>query len=269
MAILYLYLLKYNIMKKIYLLLTFVSCLVSSQIRLEATLPKEVSYYTDESGTFYLAKGSGYDLRLWKGTVPYSSYKTISLDLPSGSYFQILNKNKFNLTKYVFNQDDKLEIIGFIRTNLVANPARLVIFNEDGELLRDFGPGYVTLDNYSLELDDIIDIYVEKSKNRLKMKVRKGGQTEIYDLGPNTLGIQEVNEVSKTTAFPVPTSSILNITDPKNGFSIIEVFDISGRKVLTNALSSTNGMTQIDVSSLPKGTYVYKIGNSSSKFIKN
>ena len=74
--------------------------------------------------------------------------------------------------------------------------------------------------------------------------------------------------------YPNPVSSLLNIEIPGivNNVST-EVYDILGNLKLNKSSSSNSGIIQIDVSSLPRGTYLLKLNSGSSKisqrFIKD
>lgn len=80
--------------------------------------------------------------------------------------------------------------------------------------------------------------------------------TEVYALPTSVLAAKEIQAGSKLSAFPVPTNKILNVMNP-------------GKLVTNKSFSASEGKISINVENLPKGTYVYKIGNLSSKFTKN
>ncbi|WP_367117857.1 T9SS type A sorting domain-containing protein, partial [uncultured Chryseobacterium sp.] len=48
-----------------------------------------------------------------------------------------------------------------------------------------------------------------------------------------------------------------------------QVFDASGKIVADQSFSGSDAKISIDVQHLPKGTYIYRIGNASAKFTKN
>ncbi|MDH1884201.1 T9SS type A sorting domain-containing protein [Empedobacter falsenii] len=76
------------------------------------------------------------------------------------------------------------------------------------------------------------------------------------------LGTSEVNQV-EYSVFPNPTSDIINI-ETKGKLSSSILYNMTGQKVL-----STNEK-QLNISSLPKGTYVLKTiidGNENTKKI--
>src|SRR5690606_20497263 len=71
--------------------------------------------------------------------------------------------------------------------------------------------------------------------------------------------------VRKLTIYPNPANSELNISTsfPMDDM-IVEIYDITGRRVHhENTKNNT-----IDVSKLPSGMYILKVGDVSTKFIK-
>ncbi|AZB09579.1 T9SS C-terminal target domain-containing protein [Chryseobacterium sp. G0162] len=93
--------------------------------------------------------------------------------------------------------------------------------------------------------------------------------TEAYALPTSVLAAKEIQAGSKLSAFPVPTNKILNVMNPGNGANKIEIFDVTGKLVTNKSFSASEGKISVAVENLPKGVYVYKIGNLSSKFTKN
>ena len=76
------------------------------------------------------------------------------------------------------------------------------------------------------------------------------------------LGTSEVNTV-KFEVYPNPTTDVINI-ETKGKLSSSILYNITGQKVLTS------DQNQINVSSLPKGTYILKTiidGNENTKKI--
>ncbi|MCA4778031.1 T9SS type A sorting domain-containing protein [Empedobacter stercoris] len=83
------------------------------------------------------------------------------------------------------------------------------------------------------------------------------------------MSITESKEKNKLSIFPIPANKILNIINPKNGANKIEIFDINGKLVLNKNFANSENKISIDVENLPKGIYIYKVGELSTKFIKN
>lgn len=140
-----------------------------------------------------------------------------------------------------------------------------MIFNEDGNIIKDFNG------NYQYEL---VTIYHDNTQNKNKLKMGRNDDTgkitfDIYSLPTTELTSKEIKEKNKLSGFPIPTNKTLNIINPKNGMNNIEIFDTSGKLVFNKNFGNFESKISVDVESLPKGIYVYKIGNLSSRFIKN
>ncbi|HLV46466.1 MAG TPA: GEVED domain-containing protein, partial [Flavobacterium sp.] len=83
------------------------------------------------------------------------------------------------------------------------------------------------------------------------------GQVEDYTvyISPN-VSVQDIKQI-KLELYPNPTSDILNLSEKVNN---IEIYATDGRKVM-----SFESAEQINVSSLPVGTYIIKAINSANK----
>ena len=92
---------------------------------------------------------------------------------------------------------------------------------------------------------------------------------DVYSLPTSGLGSKELIKKTRLTAFPIPTNKSLNIINPRNGSNTVEIFDASGKLLINKIFDNSENRISIDVEHLSKGTFVYKIGNLSSKFIKN
>ncbi|ATN07351.1 hypothetical protein CRN76_19115 [Chryseobacterium indologenes] len=85
----------------------------------------------------------------------------------------------------------------------------------------------------------------------------------------SSLSTQEIQLDNKLSAYPNPTNKTLNIMNPKNGANKVLVYDASGKLVINKSFSFNEDKIAIDVETLTKGVYIYKIDELSSKFIKN
>src|SRR5690606_21921976 len=70
----------------------------------------------------------------------------------------------------------------------------------------------------------------------------------------SSLGIEEMGDSYGITVYPNPTSDVLNISSQNAKIETLTITDTSGRIVLTNQLSSNNGVVKIG--HLPKGVYI-------------
>lgn len=270
-------------MKKILLTGVLLASSISfSQITLENTFPDNqyISAYSNDTDMFYI--GSIYETNtIYLYNSDFSLRKTINAPLPNG--YNINNHFTYNttereaifVTKNIFNNDDKYEfIIDASKYDDTKNRSHyiLLIINEDGELLKNFN------DDGSSSYDYEINIFNDPITKQNKLVVNKSkyidGNTtkewsEVYKLPTTSLAIQELEAIkSNLQAFPNPAQTTLNIINPKNGTNNVEIYDITGRLILKKDFNSNENKISVDVQSLSNGNYIYKIGNSSAKFIK-
>jgi endonuclease/exonuclease/phosphatase family metal-dependent hydrolase len=79
-----------------------------------------------------------------------------------------------------------------------------------------------------------------------------------------TAGTDDFSYQNTWSVYPNPVKDVLTVTSTEelNGSAII--YDVTGRQVYNSQLSSNS----INVSQLPAGMYIIKIGNASRKFVK-
>ncbi|PWN71327.1 hypothetical protein C1631_001515 [Chryseobacterium phosphatilyticum] len=239
------------------------------QITLDKNFISEnLQVYTNADETFYYSVGHTMNVvKIYKAD--YSLYKQFSPTVPTGySMFVDQYHNNFILSKNIFNTDNKLElIITFEKYNTVTYEREYIIkiYNEDGNIIREFGPNYKFTDEYD------INIYHDNTSNINKLRLfnQNTNSTEIYSLPTTSLSTKEVQSKTKLSAFPNPASKILNITNPENGANKIEIYDSTGKIVLTQNVNVSDSRTSINIETLPVGIYFYQIGAMRSKFIKN
>ncbi|SMC32170.1 T9SS type A sorting domain-containing protein [Chryseobacterium sp. YR221] len=120
--------------------------------------------------------------------------------------------------------------------------------------------------NYNVFHDSV------SNTNKIIIETWDNNNNQIYDvygLPTSVLSSKEIQNVTKLSAFPIPTSKILHISNPENGSNTVEIYDMTGSRMLTKNFGSSDTTISVDVENLPKGIYFYKIGALSSKFIKN
>jgi len=235
----------------------FVTNLVISQITLDHSFSSEnLQVYTNETETFYYTVGQSIgtikiysaDYKLYKQFIPTSSVNISSYD-------------NFILSKNIFDTDNLLEIVTY--SGSYPNYS-IVIYNENGAIVKDFGSGYKFEDEFDFH------VYHDNTTNTNKLRLKTSTNvTEIYNLPSNSLATKEIQTKNKLSAFPIPTNRILNITNPENGYNKIEIYDTIGKLVMVKNFNNSDNQISINVEILSKGVYNYKIGNLSSKFIKN
>lgn len=234
-----------------------------SQITLEHSFPigESVLVYKNDNQTFYCT--TQYDSNIVNiYNSDYSLYKKITLQIPNGYNsvsFPEADKFYYSISKNIFNDDDKIELLIAYGGNFAEK--KLQIINEDGLTVKDFANTYYDYD---------IDLFTDKTVNKNKLVLRTSTNlSEVYSLPTTSLSSKEINYRNKLSAFPIPTNKILNVLNPQNGVNIIEVYDTSGKLVMNKGFANSENKITIDVENLPKGIYIYKVGDLSSKFIKN
>ena len=78
------------------------------------------------------------------------------------------------------------------------------------------------------------------------------------------VGVDE-NYLEGVSVYPNPSEGIINITNNNNQLNTIEVYDVLGKVVYTNA---TNSNTVIDLSNQGTGVYLVKVSNNSGAIIE-
>ena len=260
-------------MKKLLLCAALITAnFVFAQLTLEHSFVNEETYvYSTTTETYYIAKTVDNKIKIYNSD--YSVYKTITVPLPSG-YNQIFfnaNNNSFSISKNVFNTDNKIEVLIAAYSPTQSPTIKLLLINEDGTLLKDFNT------NANSVSAEKFEVFHNAATNSNKIVVHNTAmvsgnyieQTEVYALPTSTLTAKEILNKATLSAFPVPTSKILNVMNPGNGANKIEIFDASGKLVLNKSFVTAEDKISIDVEQLTKGTYFYKVGNLSSKFTKN
>lgn len=239
------------------------------QITLEHSFANEdLQVYTNATETFYYtASYNSSTIKIYNAN--YTLKKQFTPSIPAGYQMHISPFNQFSLSKNIFNTDNLLEIVVNMSMWDSATSSTISIiriYNEDGVLIKDFGGNY-------REFDDGFDFHVfhdnTTGNNKLLLFKESTNTTEIYNLGTTSLAAKEIQTKNKLSAYPIPTNKILNVINPQNGANKVEVYDTSGKLVINKSFGTTENKILIDVENLPKGNYIYKIGDLSSKFIKN
>lgn len=237
------------------------------QITLEHSfaLKQDVIMYSDATTLKYVTF-NGSQVTIYNSD--YSVFKTFSVTIPSNysrAFLSTYNNFPFNVSKHLFNTDDKLEFFIFFEGD--SWPTKnVMIYNEDGNIIKNFN------DNYAYEL---VDVFHDNTTNTNKLKMGKYSvgtsdpSFDIYSLPTSALTTKEIQTKSKLSAFPIPTQKTLNVINPENGANNIQVFDTSGKLVINKIFASSENRITLDVENLPKGIYIYKVGDLSAKFIKN
>ncbi len=192
--------------------------------------------------------------------------------------------NVRDISQHIVNNDDKLEFMiqRFSVTNpdgSINTPQSFYIINEDLEEL-------FRLDEWSVQetaIDSRIheDTFLYQTSEGVKLILGRRDlnsnavQSRIYSLGGNgTLSTNKVSVTEERSAYPNPSSEIVNIpyTALNNEIVEIKIYSINGKLIATKKMDSQFEKLALNVSSYAQGTYIYSIKNSlgeyKNKFIK-
>jgi hypothetical protein len=247
-----------------------------AQINLEHSFAdnEDVFVYTKENTTLYVTKTIDNKIKIYDSN--YTLQKTVNVPIPStyGMFYSgHFGENPFFMSKNVFNNDNNYEFMVEVYqmgTSTTPMIFKTILIDENGNLIKDFHP------NPSIKQSaENFEVYHDNISNMNKLIVRNQvngqpiNQYDVYSLPTSQLTLKEVQSKTKLSAFPIPTNKILNIINPENGNNTVSVYDMSGKLVLSKSFGSSESKISIDVENLTKGIYIYKIGELSSKFIKN
>jgi len=248
----------------------FITNFAFGQLTLEHSFPsnQDARVYNDGTRIYYFV--TKYDTSEYRNKIhiynsDYSLYRTITFPWDTSFDSGVSFIGDYGISKYVFNTNDNFEFIVYTYSNSTQQ-TRCYIMDEDGIIIKDLSTYYTGTDDIVIFHDSLNNI------NKIKLKLKDtsiAGLVEIYTLPTTVLSAIEFESENELSAFPIPTNNILNVTNPKNGANKIEVFDTSGKLVLNKNFANIEYNISIDVQNLQKGIYIYRIGNSSGKFIKD
>ncbi len=118
-------------------------------------------------------------------------------------------------------------------------------------------------------IDNELNITTNLSQQTYTFKAEKGTYNSRFTLqfrGNEVLG-DAASALDKVSVFPNPTSNLLNIASPEAKISTLEIYDISGRKLMNLDLSA-NTHYQVDVSTLQSAVYFVKISTDMGSVTK-
>jgi hypothetical protein len=89
----------------------------------------------------------------------------------------------------------------------------------------------------------------------------------IFNVAPrNILSVNGLSNNTNIDVFPNPSSDVINISGilEKGVSTVVEIFDLSGKKILNKTIINSNQDLTINVSNLPNGLFILKIRNGES-----
>lgn len=129
------------------------------------------------------------------------------------------------------------------------------------------GPAF---DNVTVFLiDNEKNITTNLSQQSYTFKAEKGTYNSRFTLQfrSNQILGDAASALDKVSVFPNPTSNLLNIVSPEAKVSALEIFDVSGRRLMNIDLS-TNTHYQVDVTTLQSAVYFVKISTDMGSVTK-
>jgi len=194
----------------------------------------------------------------------YSLYKTITINRPAGYWCEV-----YYMSEQLFNLDNSIEFIcNFYNTT----SSRVVLYNDNGTVLKDFGQ--FVLDRYYDFVLPIVVFTNEKGVSKLSINYESENQikTNIYSLPGNTpLKVVEQNTSILKSAYPNPSKTFINLpyTLNVNQTSIMRIFKITGQLVEQKRIDSSFDKIILNIKSYQAGTYIYEYNGISKKFTVN
>ena len=237
-------------MKKNYLVIAFISLsiCVNAQITLTNTINSYSMVTTSNFNTYciYYAPDSN-TLKIFNEN--FVLEKTIS-NLPTFSYVGYMSKNLFSLN----NKYDFLLLI----INTTTNTYEWKLYNEDKQLLFNFGEWMP----FFFVKNKLFAYKTEYVNNHLNYT------TKIYNL-PGQLNSSSELIVNKSNsfAFPNPAENVININYNTNKMEEMHIIDLNGNIIENYLLDPSLKTIQINVSNYSKGIYIYRLGDTTGKFI--
>lgn len=248
----------------------FATNLAFAQITLQHTFPINENTFAFAKGTemMYVSR-VGNQLKIYDSS--FILIKTVNVSLPANYTLSFGHdeEDSYSISKHIFNTDDLFEfIVTASNNNGPTSQRKLLVVNENGTLIKDFHPTSNHGERWKIFHDS------DSNTNKIIVESWSGGNYqmpfyEVYALPTSALTLKEIQTKNKLSAFPIPTNKTLNVMNPQNGYNKLQIFDVSGKLVVDKSFGNSDSKISVNVESLQKGLYIYKIGDLSSKFIKN
>ena len=217
---------------------------------------KLYAFFTATGLNYYTLDGQANQVKFYNAS--HVLWKTISV-----------NPGNYNITGLylatdgLFNNDAKVEFILQTQNNEMPYDSKMTLYNEDGTNIQEFGDRW-----------NAVVFKTSDTQFKLIVSEDQGSDNayEVYSL-PGTLSVLQQQAIlpQQTFAYPNPSSGKINIANPlldgENG--TVKVFASNGAKVMEQEISGSQSTITLDISTLSKGTYIYKTNNFTGKFIKN
>lgn len=194
----------------------------------------------------------------------YSVYKSFKIDLPNTS--EITSYTLLSSVK-LFNNDDLIEFVLPLYDSFSKEYA-LKLYNENGEMLKDFGRNYYWCYVFITENDDLkLAAYTPSVTGNAYAQ-----QYSVYSL-PNNISpsdIKTYKSFRSENLLPYPNPAAGNITLPYKlnygEIAVMKIVDLNGNIKEERTINAAFDRIILDVRNYPKGIYIYEYQGISNKF---
>ncbi|WP_284653421.1 CRTAC1 family protein [Flavobacterium terrisoli] len=262
---------------------TFTSVTAGSGYDTNTWLGREYVAADFDNDGFLDVLGSGNNIMFGDGNFHFvanpNSYQLSTVDRPIGDlnndgFLDIQNGNNVLFNNGNTNRWLKVNLHG-IQSNRNGIGARIEIYGAWGKQIRDVqsGTGFQNMStitaHFGLGQETVIDqVIIRWPSGVVDTVVNPASNQSLLVVEGSTLGVNEFT-TSNFSLYPVPARSTLTISSDNLVFKNADIFDLTGKKVLSTKLETPS----INVESLSKGTYIILLIDESNnrytqKFIK-
>lgn len=225
---------------------------VKGQVTELHNFPYEVTLFKTSQGVWYAETIRFNDMQMSVFNSDFSHYMDIILPYKANEINYISDK--------LFNSDVKLEY--YMAYNIEQGYQKAGIFNEDGEMLYDFG-GYTAIHH---------DIVMQENKKPLLVlwtTVNEVTESKIYELPGNYLQVNEVQKPAIGLPYPNPSDKIIEIPVKISNSADLtfSVYNSGGVLIHQKILDPTEQKVQVETAGLKPGVYIYTGCGVSGKFV--
>lgn len=204
---------------------------------------------------------------------PVSAYASGALgDLNNDGFIDIMNGNNLRINDGNSNNWIKFNLQG-VTSNRQGIGARIEIYGSWGVQIRDIrsGEGFKYAGSLNAhfgigEATEIDNVIIRWPSGIVDTIDNPTINQPLFVLENSTMGVNE-NALSDFVAFPNPAKDVLTLNS-QSSLTKAEMYDLSGRKVLTTEVAQNN---TINISGLASGTYILlatdNSGNQSTQKI--
>ena len=205
-------------------------------------------FYINNTAHFFTTNQTNMSINIYDNN--YDLEHTINISAPTG--YDII-KNIFLMSDHLFDTDNGIEFIVLLN-NSTTYEKKLLLIDDNGSIVIDFG--------------DKLFSYLIYSNPDYKLVINHQNGYDVYSL-PGSLSVQQQTIYNRSiVTFPVPTNGQLHIRNALGDGegSVLYIYNLAGQMLMQKEVEGSN--INVDVSGLPSGNYIYKIGGYTGYFIK-